>query len=115
MKKYLKNYLIILLEVLIITVLLSILSFTDIISIKTYNYLELISLFLIFYFNGKKLGNLTNKHYFFEGLKEGVIFSCLFVVLNIIFVKDLSVKLLIYFLIIILVSILGSMRKSKVK
>ncbi|MBR4619155.1 MAG: TIGR04086 family membrane protein [Bacilli bacterium] len=115
MKKYLKCVLKITLEILVTTIILTMFSYFDIISNNIYNYLELIIILLILYFNGKKLGNKNNKYPFLEGLKIGILFSLVFMIVNIVFTNTYSTRLLVYYIMVILIPVLGSIRKTNSK
>ena len=113
MKKYIKSYLSVVIQVLIITLILSLFSYLDFISNKVYGYLELISVLLILYFNGKILGNRKDTYSFLEGVKLGIFVLLILILINLLFVHTFNSRLLIYYIMIILIPILGSMKKVK--
>lgn len=112
MKKYLKIYLRTFIEIIITTIVLTLLSHINIISNTIYNYLELISILLIIYFNSKKIINKKDEVIPLNNLKFGCIIVLFFLLLNIILGNSINFKTIIYFLIIIIISILGNMKKK---
>ena len=107
MKKYLKTFIRMTIEVIVVTLVLSLLSYFNILSDKIYKYME-----LILYFNGIRLGNTSNKYSFLEGIKIGGVAVITFILLNMIFEHEFNINLLIYYLIIFLLPVLGSMKRS---
>ena len=65
MKKYLKTFIRMTIEVIVVTLVLSLLSYFNILSDKIYKYMELLFMVLILYFNGIRLGNTSNNYSFF--------------------------------------------------
>lgn len=112
MKKYLKIYLRILIEILVSTIVFTLLSYFNIISTNIYNYLELISIILIIYFNNKKIVNKKDEVIPINNLKFSLGIVLLFLVLNIVFGNSINLKTIIYFLIIIIISLLSNMKKK---
>lgn len=111
MKKYIKIYLRVIIEILVLTLVLTLFSYLNIINNTIYNYLELTTIILIIHFNSKKIINKKDEIIPLENLKFGVIIALFFLVLNIILGNSINIKTIIYFLIIIIVSILGNIRK----
>lgn len=112
MKKYLKIYLITFIEIIILTIFLTLLSHFNVINNSIYNYLELISILLIIYFNSKKFSIKKDEVIPINSLKFGGIIVLVFLLLNIILGNGINLKTIIYFLIIIIISILGNMKKK---
>ena len=108
MKKYLKTFIRMTIEVIVVTLVLSLLSYFNILSDKIYKYMELLFMVLILYFNGIRLG----KYSFLEGIKIGGVAVITFILLNMIFEHEFNINLLIYYLIIFLLPVLGSMKRS---
>ena len=112
MKKYLKIYLRVIIEILISTIVFTLLSHTNIISNNIYNYLELITIILIIYFNSKRITNKKDEVIPINNLKFSLGLVLLFFILNIILGNGINLKTIIYFLIIIIVSVLSNMKKK---
>ncbi len=108
----LKTFIRMTIEVIVVTLVLSLLSYFNILSDKIYKYMELLFMVLILYFNGIRLGNTSNKYSFLEGIKIGGVAVITFILLNMIFEHEFNINLLIYYLIIFLLSVLGSMKRS---
>ena len=123
MKKYLKTFIRMTIEVIVVTLVLSLLSYFNILSDKIYKYMELLFMVLILYFNGIRLGNTSNKYSFLEGIKIGGVAVITFILLNMIFEHEFhfcirtqefqfTINLLIYYLIIFLLPVLVTMKCS---
>ncbi len=112
MKKYLKCFLKVILEIIFLTFILNLFFYFNVINNTIYSHLELIFLFLILYFNSLKLSYTRTNLNILEGIKLGTFFVLLFVIINIIFEHKFSINLLIYYLLIFLVPVLSSMRKK---
>ena len=111
MKKYIRRILFIMLEFTIITLFLSLLSYFNLINENIYNYLEFAVIFIILYFNGKNVSR-GGKLDFIEGLKIGLIFMAIFIIFNVIFRNPFNIRQFIYYLLILLTPLLGSIRKK---
>ena len=112
--KYLKNlgfsFLYIIASILIITFIITILNYFNIISDKVISIFKIlipvISLFIGGFYIGKRS---TNKGYL-EGLKLGLLFSIFLLIFNFLALSNsFKLKYLLFYLIIIVSSILGSM------
>ena len=112
MKKYLKIYLKTLIELVLLTIIFTLLSHLNIINNSIYNYLELISIILIIYFNSKKFSSKKDEIIPINNLKFGFSIVLFFLILNIILGNSVNLRTIIYFLIIIIISILGNMKKK---
>ncbi len=111
MKNYIRRILFIIIESIIITLFLSLLSYFNIISENIYNYLEFVFIFIILYFNGKSVSRGI-KLGFIEGLKIGLIFMFIFIIFNVVFGNSFNLRQFIYYLLILLTPLLGSIRKK---
>ena len=111
--KYIKiygiNVMIITLSILISYLLITFLSYNDLINDKTTNILEIIIIIASMFISGLMTGKKVSKNAWLEGLKTGLIIYIFLLVLNTIFIKDFNIRLFIYLIIIVLPSILGSM------
>jgi len=115
MKKYIKSFGRIIALMLVVTLILSLLYYFNVISDKIYSYLELIFIILILYFNSMRLGRSVSQYSVLEGVKIGGGFVLLCIILNMIFEHKFNINLLVYYLLIFLVPILGSMKKKNKK
>ena len=106
--KYLKSILFIFISILLFTVIIGTLSYFNILG-KSIKIFELISIIISTFIGGFYIGRNSNKKGYLEGLKIG-----LFMVIFIFFLsyfgfnKDLSLSNLIFYIIILVSSILGS-------
>ena len=107
--KYLKSIFYILISILIFGLLITILNYFNIINSNTINYLKLISIIISFIIGGIDIGRKgTNKGYL-EGLKIAAISIVILLLLNILgFNKGISIDTIIYYLIITISTVLGS-------
>lgn len=116
---YLKKALNTISILLIITILFGSLSYNNIISDKLLNITQLISLFILIFIESYYLGKAKDKNGYIAGLINGSIISLFFFIINIIFKKKINIyKILFYFIIIIVsvsASILGINKKMKDK
>lgn len=108
-KKYLKSLLYILVCLLSFSLLLTILSYFNIIGSNTLKYLKLISLITSLFIGGLYIGKHASKKGYMEGLKIGAIMVILIMLLNYLgFESNFSIGSILYYLIILTSSILGS-------
>lgn len=112
MKKYLEYLKIIgimILSFFISYLLLTILSYFNIIGNKFLSILEIITILIIMFIGGLLGGKKTNNKGWLEGLKIGLIFSLLLFIINLLFIKDFSLKSIIYYFILSIASTFGGM------
>lgn len=111
--KNIKNYgisiLIMVIGFILLSFLLTLLSYFDIIGDKTLSIFEIISMILIMLTGGFLIGLKSNKKGWLEGLKIGLIFYVFLSLVNIIFFHSFNFKTIIYYLILLIPSILGGM------
>ena len=116
--KYVKNLGIIILPIVIINILLIILSYFNV-----YNFnLEITSIIvtlLCCFIGGYYIGKRLKSKAFIEGAKNGLIVAVLFLIIRLIFVKNINYLRIIYYLFMIIIttigSILGINKKIKAK
>jgi len=106
-KNYLKSYIYLLCILILSTIILSIISYfsnNELYILKI--LIPIISMFISSFILGK---NIKNKAYL-EGLKFGLIYLLLSIIINyIILHNSFSIKNIVYYLVIIFSSIIGSM------
>lgn len=112
--KFLKNisnsFLYILISILILTFITTIFNYFEIFSYKTINILEIIIIIISMFLGGYKLGQKSNKKGYIEGIKLGIIFSIFLVIFNYLaFDNPFKIKYLLFYIILIASSSLGSM------
>lgn len=88
---------------------ISTLYYFNLISPNTYKVLEITILLLSIFINSFILGKKSNKRGYLEGIKFSSIIIVLFIILSIILSEALMFRNIIYYLIIMITSILGSM------
>ena len=105
---YIKRILITILGLILITIIFGSLSYFNIINEKILNILQKVLLFVIIYIESYNLGKKKEKKGYIEGIIYGTILILLFIVINIILKRNISIYKLFYYLIILTVSIFSS-------
>lgn len=106
--KYTKIIIKTLIVIIICSLLLGTLSYFDIINENTLKILQITIIFLYLFYNSYILGkNKQNKGYL-EGLKYGSIISLIFILFSLLFRRNFTFYKLLYYILIILISVCGS-------
>ena len=109
-KKILAGSLYILLSILIITLITTLLSYTNIVSDKIIPIIQILISVISYFIGGIYIGKRTFKKRYIEGLKLGGTFSVITILFNILILKNsFEIKYLLYYFILIFSSTLGSM------
>ena len=106
--KYLKVIGIILIIILLSSLIVTILNYFNILKGNILNIIRLIIPIISLFYGGYKTGSLSLKKGYLEGLKIGIIYVALTIIFNLIF-NNFTWISLIYDVILIGISILGSM------
>lgn len=112
--RYLKNlgfsFLYIISSILVLTFIVTLLSYFNIMGDKVVSIFKIIIPIISVLIGGFYIGKKSVKKGFIEGLKLGLIFSIILVIFNYLGLgNSFKVKYLLFYLIIIITSILGSM------
>ena len=107
MKNYLKSSLYTLGIMVICTIITTILNYFNIINGTTLNIIHYIIPIISVMVGSFILGKTSSKKGYIEGLKYSGIWSTLFLIINI-FIKELNISSIIFFVILILLSMLSS-------
>ena len=112
--KYLKklgfSFLYIIGTILISTFIITILNYFNIISDKVISIFKILITILSLFIGGFYIGKRSNNKGYLEGLKLGLIFSIFLLIFNFLALSNsFKLKYLLFYLIIIISSILGSM------
>lgn len=108
--KYLKTLIYILIPIIILNLIISLLYYFNIIGDSTANYIKLIIVTLSMLISSIYIGSKANKKGWLEGLKIGIgTIIILFIISYLAFDQGINYKTLIYYFIIVISSILGSM------
>ncbi len=104
--KYLKTLAIPFISLIIMSILFSI---TNLLGFKTNNIFILIMMSIVVFISGYYLSKEMQKKKYLHGLLFGLITSILYLLLSLIFHNELTFNTFIYYLVITLSSMLGSM------
>ena len=97
-------------SIFILTILITLLSYFNILSNSVTSIFKILILVTSVIIGGYYIGKRSNKKGYIEGLKLGTIFSILLIIFNYLaFNNSFKVKYILFYLIIIVSSILGSM------
>ena len=106
--KYIKAGLYILIPLLLGNLILSILYYNNIISNSLNSYIPLGILLISLLLTGIYLGNKVDQKGYLEGLKLGLGTIIIFILFSLIFKQKLNINSFIYYIIILTISIIGS-------
>ena len=109
LKLYSKNILIMTSIFLILTLLVTLLSYFDLISDKLLSIFEIIIMIVTLFTGGFLTGMNSSNKGWLEGIKIGLIFIILFIIINILFIKFFQFKNILYYLILLVTSCFGGM------
>ena len=108
-KKFFKSYLYTIIPILIITLILTIFNYFSIMNYTTLKILEYILLFISIFIGSFILGKSSKKKGILEGVKFGLIIVIFILLLNLIaFNTSFNIKTFIYYSMIMITSIIGS-------
>ena len=113
-KNTFKELLKILLISFIYIFILSVLNYFNILSSKTTDYLRIIGFLIILYFNGNTLKMRNSKNNILNSFLLALSVVFVFFIILLITRYKINFRLLIYFILIISVTLLGSFRKKKI-
>ncbi|MGI6325228.1 MAG: TIGR04086 family membrane protein [Bacilli bacterium] len=108
--KYLKLIGYTIISILVITFILTLLNYYNIISNEVMNYLKFISIILSTFISGFKIGRRSTEKGWLAGLKLGLaLIFILFLFTYLGLASTITIKNIIYYLIILLITTLGAM------
>ncbi len=96
----------------ILTFIITFLNYINLFNYNVFKVFKIIVLIISFFIGGFIIGKKSIKKRYLEGLKFGLINLILFIILNLLF-NDFNIKDLIYYLIIIGSTTIGSMLNLK--
>lgn len=108
-KKYLTPTLKILAFFGIYFILLAILNYTGITKLSTITKINFVFIAIICFIAGLRRGKKASKRGYLEGLKLGGIVILILFLLNLIFYRSFSLYVFLYYLIILVATVMGSM------
>lgn len=108
-KKLSMSFIYIIATILILTFIVTLLNYFDILKDKIVSIFKIIIPIISLFIGGFYIGKRSNKKGFIEGLKLGIIFSIFILIFNFLaFSSPFKFKYLLFYLIICMSSILGS-------
>ena len=113
--KYLKAFIFELILLISFSLITTILYYFNITSNSINNILNILIFIIIFILSGIYIGKHSTKKFYLEGLKIAGINIILFILLTIIFKLGFTYKNIIYYLIIIIITVFGSILGSLLK
>lgn len=109
-KFFFKHLSITLLTIFLILLFISTLYYFNILSSNIVNYLRPLSIFLTLFISSYNLGKKIEKNGYLEGCKLGTAAVLFFLILSLIFFHSyFKIRIILYYFILIITSILGSM------
>lgn len=108
-KKYLKSYIYTFSIMLSGLIIITLLNYFSILNSSISDIFKLIIIVSSIFMGSFMVGKCSIKKGYLEGLKYGFIILLFIFLLNLILIRDFSYSLVIYYVIIVVVSILGSM------
>lgn len=105
----LKNIGISFLIFLVLNFITTILGYFNILSNSTISIFQILISIISLFVGGVLIGAKSDKKGFLEGIKFGVIICLIFLLLNMIFIKDFMFKNIFYYIILIVSSMIGGM------
>lgn len=93
----------------IATFFITTLNYFNLISGSFLSILEILIMIITLFTGGFLIGKNSKAKGWLEGLKVGAINIFIYFIINIIFIKEISFKVLLYYIILIICSILGGM------
>lgn len=109
LKKLGKALLTTILSLIIGLILITLLNYFNILGINLTNISKILILIFSIFLGSFKLGKMSLKKGYLEGLKYGLILTIIFFLLNLLITKNIKIRLLILYIIINITSIMGSM------
>lgn len=113
LKDFIRQLVRILIYFLLLSLVTTIFYYFNFIGDKVCNYIRLIGFILIIYFNSNTLSRRINANHFIHGVLLGLSIVFLFLIIALIMQYKLNFRFIIYYLLIFLVSILGSTKKKR--
>lgn len=95
--------------VFIYMLLICIMNYTGLLKLSTISKINFVVIALIFLIEGIKMGKKASKKGFLEGLKLGGITILVLLILNLIFYRNFNLYCLMYYILILASSTIGSM------
>ena len=115
MKKMLISLIYIVSIILLLTLIFTLTNYFNIISDKTLSIIKIIIPTISLFIGGIYLGLNTKLKGFCNGLKLGLIFIGIMIILNIIFISSFEFRNILYYLILLITTSLGSMIGINIK
>lgn len=109
MKKFIKPSLYSLLAFILFTFIITIFNYIGILPYNVFKIIRIIGIVVIFFIDGLLVGRASEKKGWLNGLEASLILITIFSILNLIFKGNFSMSTFISYIILIVITILGSM------
>ena len=113
--KYIKCLGINIILFLILNLVITIISYFDLLNLKGVNIIKSIILVITFLISGIYIGKISKSKAYLEGIKISLLFILISLLSILLFKLDFSYKTLLNYLLIIIISILGSIIGINIK
>ena len=115
MKKLAISLIYIVSSILVLTFLFTLINYFNVINDKTMSIFKIIIPIISLFIGGIYLGLNTKFKGFCNGLKLGLVFIFIMIILNIVFISNFEFKNILYYLILLITTTLGSMIGINIK
>ena len=95
--------------ILVLAFIFNIFYYFNALSQNTFNIIKILIPILSFFISAFILGMKSKKKGWLEGLKIGIIYLIIMILINLIFIHEFNISSIIYYLILLLSTIFGSM------
>lgn len=109
MKKFIKPTLYSLVGFLLFTFIITIFNYIGLIPYNVFKIIRIIGLLLTFFIDGFLVGKKSNKKGWLNGLEASLILIIIFLLLNLLFKSKFTITTLVGYIILIIITIIGSM------
>ncbi len=109
MKKFIKPTIYSLIGFLLFIFVITLFNYIGLIPYNIFKIIRIIGLILTFFIDGFLVGKKSNKKGWLNGLEASLILLTIILILNMIFKGDFGIKTIIGYIVLMIVTILGSM------
>ena len=111
--KFIKSYLFVIISLFVIYLLLGVLSYNNFLNSNVLNFITLFSTYIIIFYSTLKISSYSKKKNKNDCLIFGLLIVLSFILINILFIDNFSLKKIIYYLSLIFISFLAYIKQKK--